>query len=130
MEIFGIGPFELLLIALITFVVLGPERIPPVMRQVGRAVRRLREMTQQITKDYGADIQQLTGEITQVQNELRGVQRDLGQMARGMINQAPTVKPTATNPPTPAAVKDPSPPAEPSAPTTLDSTDGGASTNV
>ena len=67
MEIFGVGPFELLLIALIAFVILGPERIPTAMRWLGRTVRQLRQMSQQLTKDYGPEIQEITGEIAAVQ---------------------------------------------------------------
>lgn len=98
MEIFGIGPFELALIALIAFIVLGPERIPGVMRQLGRWARQLRQMSQQVTQDYGQDIRQVTGEISAVQAELRSIQRDLTQVTHGLVTG-----PEAVSLPTPAA---------------------------
>lgn len=85
MEAFGIGPFELALVVLIAFIVLGPDRIPGVMRQLGIWVRQLRELTNNITRDYGTDIQQLTGEITALQEELRSIQREIGQVATGFM---------------------------------------------
>lgn len=98
---------------IIVFVVLGPERIPTVMRQIGRAVRQLRVMTQQMTRDYGSDLREITDEVSALQNELRSVQRDLGAMARDMINQAAAAKPATAPPPVdmPPAVE--SPPAPP-----------------
>ncbi len=77
MDFLGIGPLEIILIALIAFIVLGPDRIPSVMRQLGVWVRQLREMANNITRDYNSDIQQLTGEITALQEEIRSIQRDL-----------------------------------------------------
>ncbi len=104
MEVFGIGPLEIALIALIAFIVLGPDRIPGVMRQLGTWVRQLREMANNITRDYNTDIQQLTGEITALQEEIRSIQRDLGQVASGFLTMPPP------RPPKPDATIAPSPP--------------------
>jgi len=91
MEVFGIGPLEIALVVLIAFIVLGPERIPEVMRQLGKWTRQLREFTNNITRDYGSDIQQLTGEITALQEEFRSIQREITQVATGfMTNTMPT----------------------------------------
>ncbi len=85
MEVFGIGPLEIALIVLIAFIVLGPERIPGAMRQLGKWVRQMRETVTNITRDYDSDIRQITGEITALQDEIRSIQRDLGQMAAGVV---------------------------------------------
>jgi sec-independent protein translocase protein TatB len=117
MEVFGIGPLEIALVVLIAFIVLGPERIPEVMRQLGKWVRQLRELTNNITRDYGSDIQQLTGEITALQEEFRSIQRELGQVATGFMTTTlpsdlnnsiapkspPPGEPTPEPPPAPAA---------------------------
>jgi sec-independent protein translocase protein TatB len=89
MEVFGIGPLEIALIALVAFIVLGPERIPGVMRQLGSWVRQLRETANNITRDYNADIRQITGEITALQDEIRSIQRDLVDMTSGIITAPP-----------------------------------------
>jgi sec-independent protein translocase protein TatB len=88
MEVFGIGPLEIALIALIAFVVLGPDRIPGVMRQLGTWMRQLRETVNNITRDYNTDIREITGEISALQEEIRGIQRDLGSMATGFMTTA------------------------------------------
>lgn len=85
MEFLGIGPTEILLIAIIAFIVLGPDRIPTVMRQLGKWIRQMREMAVNVTRDYNSDIRLLTGEITALQNEIRSIQRELGEFATGLI---------------------------------------------
>ena len=42
MNILGIGPMELLLIVVLALIVLGPEKLPEVMAQVGRALNEFR----------------------------------------------------------------------------------------
>jgi sec-independent protein translocase protein TatB len=126
MEVFGIGPLEIALVVLIAFIVLGPERIPEAMRQLGKWVRQLRELTNNLTRDYGSDIQQLTGEITALQEEFRSIQRELGQVATSFMTTTlpsdldQSIAPKSTPPvgptpaPTPASSADPiEPPVEP-----------------
>ena len=96
MEVFGIGPLEIALIALIAFIVLGPDRIPGTMRQLGKWTRQMREMINNITRDYNTEIRELTGEITSLQEEIRSIQRDLGSIATGFMT---TTLPPAGRPP-------------------------------
>lgn len=111
MEIFGIGPFELVLIALVAFMVLGPERIPQVMRQLGRWVRQLRTMTQNITREYGAEIQEVTQPINEVRSELDKVRKDITAVARETFSQPVPPKKTPASaddaPPTTAPTEPP-----------------------
>jgi sec-independent protein translocase protein TatB len=133
MDFLGIGPFEIALVVLIAFIVLGPDRIPGAMRQLGKWVRQLREFTNNITRDYGSDIRLLTGEMTALQEELRSIQRELGQVATGIMTatlpsdleqsiapqNTPPIESTAT--PTPVPPANPiAPPPDPAAPDTDD----------
>ena len=49
---FGIGPEELFLIAIIALLVLGPERMPKVMRDVGRVVGDLRKTSDELREEF------------------------------------------------------------------------------
>jgi sec-independent protein translocase protein TatB len=53
---FNIGPVELLVLALVGLIVLGPERLPGLVRDATRVLRQLRDMA--------------TGARTQLKNEL------------------------------------------------------------
>jgi len=99
MEVFGIGPLEIALVVLIAFIVLGPDRIPGTMRQLGKWTRQMRETINNITRDYNTEIRELTGEITALQDEIRSIQRDLGSIATGFMT---TTLPPAGRPPNPS----------------------------
>jgi sec-independent protein translocase protein TatB len=57
--VFDIGFFELLIIAIVGLVVIGPERLPETVRAIslwiGRLKRSLRETRSEIEKQIGAD---------------------------------------------------------------------------
>ena len=52
MNLFGIGPMEILLILVVALIILGPEKVPEVGRKVGRVVRALRK----VTSDFSAQV--------------------------------------------------------------------------
>jgi Tat protein translocase TatB subunit len=49
---FGIGPEELMLVALLALLVLGPERLPKVMRDMGRFVGDLRRTSDELRDEF------------------------------------------------------------------------------
>ena len=49
---FGIGPEELMLVALLALLVLGPERLPQVMRDMGRVVGDLRRTSDELRSEF------------------------------------------------------------------------------
>jgi sec-independent protein translocase protein TatB len=108
MEVFGIGPLEIVLVVLIAFIVLGPDRIPGTMRQLGKWTRQLRETINNISRDYNTEIREITGEITALQDEIRSIQRDLGGIATGFM--------TMTTSDTPPTRSDTAAPADPIGP--------------
>jgi sec-independent protein translocase protein TatB len=62
--LFNIGPLELVVLALVGIIVLGPERLPGVVRDATRMIRQLRDMA--------------TGARTQLKNELGPEFADVG----------------------------------------------------
>ena len=51
MDFFGVGPMELLFILIIAFLVFGPQKLPEIGRQLGKAVREFRKYSSAMTKD-------------------------------------------------------------------------------
>ena len=49
---FGVGPEELVLILIIALIVLGPERMPKVARDIGRVVGDLRRTSDEIRQEF------------------------------------------------------------------------------
>lgn len=56
---FGIGLFELVLIAVIALVVLGPERLPGAMREVAKYMRQLRQISGEFQSQFSEELQML-----------------------------------------------------------------------
>ena len=52
---FGISFTELILIAVIALLALGPKRLPAMMQTVGRAMRELRKATRELREAVGLD---------------------------------------------------------------------------
>ncbi len=48
---FGIGPFELVVIAIVAVLVFGPDRLPEFARTAGRLLRQVRQMVSNAQND-------------------------------------------------------------------------------
>ena len=69
---FNIGGAELVLILLIAFVVVGPKDLPKIARALGRAVKSVRSMVEEVKRETGLD---------ELSKEFKDVQRDIKQTA-------------------------------------------------
>ena len=127
MEVFGVGPFELLLVIIIGFIILGPERIPDVARSVGKGIRQIRQALQQLTTESGEKIN-VTDDLAALRREVLDLQKDLSKVTREIL--LPSDRSTKPDNPTPTSSNTPSPtpPTPPAAPSNdSDIIDMGAS---
>ncbi|MDO3380867.1 Sec-independent protein translocase protein TatB [Gilvimarinus algae] len=78
---FDIGFFELLLIAIVSLVIIGPERLPETVRAVslwiGRLKRSLRETRSEIEKQIGADDIRRQLHNEEIMRNLEATRRDI-----------------------------------------------------
>lgn len=56
MELFGIGPMEAALILVVALILVGPERLPEMMRNVSRVLTELRRTANQLTSEVMRDL--------------------------------------------------------------------------
>jgi len=75
--ILGIGPLEFIIIVVLVMLVLGPERLPDLMRQAGKSVRRLREFYVNFSKDLSTELRPFQDEIKILQDVTDELKRDL-----------------------------------------------------
>jgi Tat protein translocase TatB subunit len=83
MEIFGIGLGEMLIIAVVAVIILGPERLPEAARQVGKLVRDFRRATEPAR----SALQEITAEINKTADSITTT-----------INQKPSGNPWEVHP--------------------------------
>jgi sec-independent protein translocase protein TatB len=115
--IFGIGPMEVLLVAVLVMLVFGPERLPDLMRTLGRSMRSLRKYYVAFSTELKREMEPYKDDIKGLQDAAKGMQEDLNAIRqaadiRGIINEqtldptkpqaAPTIAPPAAATP-PAA---------------------------
>lgn len=83
MEIFGIGPLELLLVLVISLLVFGPEKLPEVARNIGSLIGAIRrnadDLRESVEQQMGLeDGKAIVEEINKATNEVTdSVKRDL-----------------------------------------------------
>jgi len=74
--LFGISFVELLVVLLVALVVLGPDKLPPLLRTVGGALGRLRRITSELRSQTGIDDllrrEGLTGGLEELRQLMRG----------------------------------------------------------
>ena len=72
---FNIGFAELLVILLIAFVVVGPKDLPKVARALGRFVKYIRKMIEEVKRESGLD---------EVEKELKTMERKIDEGVRAV----------------------------------------------
>lgn len=97
---FGIGFTELVIIVVLALVVLGPERLPDLARQLGTVVRDLRRMYGNLRAELGPEFD----DIEQGIRDLRALdpRQQVRDYSRNLLNDlsadAPEIKQLATAP--------------------------------
>jgi sec-independent protein translocase protein TatB len=83
-QFLGVGWQEVLLVSILAFFVLGPERMPVVAYQIGKAVRSLQQYARAVRDEFGEEIsyvedqyRTVRGDLDQARTELRQQQRQI-----------------------------------------------------
>jgi|GEM_PF-1884857 len=89
---FGIGFFELIIIAVVALVVVGPKRLPEVMKQAGRLFVHLRRTANDVRSSFEQVIREAEDEIRReeaesIRKSLQPVQ-DVRQELQGLLQNS------------------------------------------
>ena len=74
-SMFNIGFAELILILMIAFIVVGPKDLPKIARALGRFVRYVRGMVEEVKRESGLD---------EMEKEFKGIEREIDESVRSM----------------------------------------------
>lgn len=91
---FGLGTTELLVILFLALLVLGPERIPKVASQIGKAIRGFRRATQDL-KDQIDEEGEIGQSLADLHSALRGDPPALLAKETEITTPAPLILPPA-----------------------------------
>jgi sec-independent protein translocase protein TatB len=62
MQMFGVGPLELIVILVVTVLVVGPDRLPQVAADLAQWIRRMRAYATHLTRDFNEVVSELEKE--------------------------------------------------------------------
>ena len=77
---FGVGITEFIFILAIAMIVLGPDRLPEAMGQLGRMVRKVRSWAYEFRAEFDEEIQLLRGEVEALQHEAELTRQELQEI--------------------------------------------------
>ena len=98
----NVGPLELLVVLAVALIVVGPERLPELARAVGRAVRQLRdvqnEVRDMVSSSVDDDVREAASEFKKAAGGLRQATDVRGAVRRvkGELGDEPMARPPAT----------------------------------
>ncbi len=105
MEFLGIGYQEVLLILVLMLVFVGPERLPGMAYQIGKAVRTLQQYARQVREEFSDEFgyieeqyRVVKGEVDSTRESLRAAQARMSAELRD-VSQPIRLAPTGTDAP-------------------------------
>lgn len=85
---FDIGFTEMMIIAVVALVVLGPERLPKVARQAGEWMGKLRRYVEDVKSDINRQME--LDELRKLQSQVKDAAQSLKSSVEGAVNDAKT----------------------------------------
>src|SRR2546427_6751085 len=89
MEIFGMGPLELVLILVLALIVFGPAKLPEIMGQVGKAISDFRRATSELSDEFNRTIQTELQETRAVIDDTRAAVSDMQATVNSAVTGVP-----------------------------------------
>jgi TatA/E family protein of Tat protein translocase len=96
MNVFGLGPLEVLLIVVLALIVFGPAKLPEIMGQVGKAIADFRRATSELSGEFNRTIQAELAEGRSLVQDTKSTVTDVHSSINAAISGA--AAPTLTTP--------------------------------
>lgn len=106
---FSITPSEMLTIAVVALIVLGPNRLVAIARKAGRVVGELRRTSEELKAGLQKEIEDVAAPFREAKSELAAAGKELKESADGQlvwVDKADTKKAAGPGPAGPAPQAD------------------------
>jgi sec-independent protein translocase protein TatB len=109
MNVFGIGPMELVVIMIVALIFVGPERLPRLAADLARTIREIRKYTSSLASEFNEVVQEIERETQTDVAEWKEIGEGLSGAAKSVSDEVSGAQADAAG--TPAAAKPPPSPA-------------------
>lgn len=93
-RVFGVSPVELMFVGIVALLVVGPDKLPAMLRSVGSGLSRLRRLTLDVRNQSGIDeilqAEGLSGGLDELRSLMRRGSAPMSAVARSLANAAQT----------------------------------------
>lgn len=91
MDFLGMGWFEILIVALVALIVLGPDRLPGYARNIGKFIRQFRKITSGVSKEISKAM-----DLDEVDEADEGIKKDLKAISKSLEEDAAELRKSLT----------------------------------
>ena len=91
---FGIGPMEMGIIAVVALLIFGPEKLPEMMGQAGKLVRDFRNMTSEMTGEFEKTVAEAKGVGRQINSEMGSMTKQVSSVTNSVQKELGGTKKT------------------------------------
>jgi sec-independent protein translocase protein TatB len=102
--VFGVSPGELIVLGLVALLVVGPDKLPSMLRSLGAGLNKLRRVTADMRNQSGIDevlrAEGLRGGLDELRGLVRGQSSGLARVARNLADAATQPRPAVERAPT------------------------------
>jgi sec-independent protein translocase protein TatA len=85
---FGLGAGEILIILVLAFLMFGPKQLPEIGRQVGKAVKGLKETADDLRKSVEPEVNLIQQEVKMVEQDLEASMKEAEEEVNAITSQA------------------------------------------
>ncbi len=109
MNLFGVGPAEMIVILVVALVFVGPERLPKLAADLARTIREIRKYTGSLAAEFNEVVQELEKETKAETTEWKEIGQGLADVTKSVADQLTGAQSDAQGSSTPAPVRTPKP---------------------
>lgn len=84
---FGLGAMEVLIILVIAFMLFGPNELPKIGSQIGKAVKGFKETSEDLRQSIEPEINMITSELKSVEQDLESSLKEAEEQVKGATDQ-------------------------------------------
>ena len=84
---FGLGAMEVLIILVIAFMLFGPNELPKIGSQIGKAIKGFKETTEDLRQSVEPEINMITSELKSVEQDLESSLKEAEEQVKGATDQ-------------------------------------------